>query len=80
MKKTISHNTYLKAQGLFHLANESYIKGREYEAALSTLLGCEGDYVGCISDDLFDVGASIDRGLNIHKIKILPVYKQDKSK
>lgn len=71
MKKTICHNTYLKAQGLFHLANENYRRAAQFESALSKLLDNGDDYIGHISDQVFEEGGSLDRALKLEGIKVL---------
>lgn len=50
--KEIDRDTYLKAKGLFHLAQEHLNKASEYEKALSELFGYGSDYAGHISDAL----------------------------
>lgn len=70
-KSEISYDEYLRAQGLFHLANEHYKKGQEFEAALSELLGYDEVYCGHISDQLFDGGGSLDKGLKGEKIEVV---------
>lgn len=58
MTKTVSADTKLKALALFTMAAEHYKKMREYEIALSTLLGYPEDahniYCGCISDAIYN--------------------------
>lgn len=71
MKKTICYNTYLKAQGLFHLVNENYRRAAQFEASLSELLGNDDDYMGHISDQAFEQGGSLDRALKLEGIKVL---------
>ena len=80
MKKTISYNTYLKAKGLFHLAQESCQKLSDYESAIARLVGSEDDaYAGHISDHIYNDG-NIEGALIKEGIKILPqphVYRKE---
>jgi hypothetical protein len=69
--KTIDRDTYLKAQGLFHLSQRHYQKAAEFEKSLSQLLGYEDVYCGCISDELMDADhGTLDSGLKREKIEV----------
>ena len=64
-KKPITKEQKLKAFALFTMASNHYARAREFEQALSELLGySEQDsyYCGCISDEMQD-GGNFARGL-----------------
>jgi hypothetical protein len=57
MTKTVTPDTHLKALALFTMGAEHYKKAREYEIALSELLGYPEDergYCGCLSDAIYN--------------------------
>lgn len=76
MNRKISHDDYLKAKGLFHLAQEHYRKGHEFEAALATLLGYDETYMGRISDAVIE-GESLEFSLKKEKISVSPTAGDD---
>lgn len=64
-KKTITPDQKLKALALFTMACDHYAKMREFEVGLSELLGYDEDdnnYLGCISDEIYD-GGNFNRAL-----------------
>lgn len=70
MSKQIDNDTYIKAQGLFYLAQEHYRKAMEFEKALSSLLGYEDSYCGCISDEMMEPEGTLNKGLKREKIEV----------
>lgn len=70
--KFITPDQKLKALALFTMAADHYAKMREFEIALSELLGVdedEGGYCGCISDEIYD-GGDFARGLKRSGYKV----------
>ena len=66
----IDRDTFFKAKGLFHLAQEHVTKANEYELALSKLLGYEDSYMGHISDNMWEKGKTLEDGLERESIEV----------
>ena len=74
-KKTITKEQELKAFALFTMASNHYARAREFESALSELLGYpdeDGYYCGCLSDEISQDGGNFARGLKNEGFVVAP--------
>lgn len=73
-QKTISHDDYLKALGLFTLANSHYVKAQEISDTLYETVGLD-EYGSRIGDLVWDKGVTIlqfDKALKESGVKVSP--------
>lgn len=70
MKKIITKQEYLVAQGLYHLAQEHYQKYEEFLKGLSDVFEIpRDDWCGIIGDKLLN-GECLQDGMDILEIKV----------
>jgi hypothetical protein len=80
-QRFISRDIYLQALGLFTIANDRYVKGRECENMMNGLLGLEDS--SHLSDILFDQNTGpteFDRALKLSGLTVeeLPTPPQQR--
>lgn len=61
--KHISRVMYLKAFALFTVANINFVKAKDFEDELCSLLGVKDDYLGHISDEIYEKKPNFDKAL-----------------
>ena len=75
-KKTLTHQEYLTALGLFTLAQNHYRLVREFEVALDELVGETDPGGGSIAaDEFLDPNGSLDAALKKAGISVKPRKK-----
>jgi hypothetical protein len=72
-EKIIDRDTHLKALALFTIAQNHYRRCKEFEFELAQLLGYaadDGEYMGCISDEIYDPNGKFEVGLRKEKFVV----------
>lgn len=69
-KHNLTPDEYLKGMALFTMAQNYYVKAKQFDDALAEHLGYEDGYAGCISDAMIEKEGSFDAALAAEDIAV----------